>query len=146
MGAFVAQQPNGLYCRFSSVVDTVTHWNMTFDEYVEQVQMKRSGRSHEAAVAEAHDTINNYLQPFQEIINRFRPINDTVEEFNEILREMGSDVQLNKEDYESDMENPMINSAEEEIAECKAKLIEQLGLAKSDMPKDIDSSSKNTTD
>ena len=37
------------------------------------------------------------------------------------------------------MENPMINSAEEEIAECKAKLIEQLGLAKSDMPKDIDS-------
>ena len=102
MGAFVAQQPNGLYCRFSSVVDTVTHWNMTFDEYVEQVQMKRYGRSHEAAVAEAHDIINNYLQPFQEIINRFRPINDTVEEFNRILREMGSDVQLNKEDYESD--------------------------------------------
>ena len=102
MGAFVAQQPNGLYCRFSSVVDTVTHWNMTFDEYVEQVQMKRYGRSHEAAVSEAHDTINNHIQPFQEIINRFRPINDTVEEFNEILREMGSDVQLNKADYESD--------------------------------------------
>ena len=102
MGAFVAQQPNGLYCRFSSVVDTVTHWNMTFDEYVEQVQMKRYGRSHEAAVAEAHDIINNYLQPFQEIINRFRPINDTVEEFNGILSEMGSTVQLSKEDYESD--------------------------------------------
>lgn len=102
MGAFVAQQPNGLYCRFSSVVDTVTHWNMTFEEYVEQVQMKRYGRSHEEAAVEAHDIINNYLQPFQEIINRFRPINDTVEEFNGILREMGSDVQLNKADYESD--------------------------------------------
>ncbi|MBO5970095.1 MAG: hypothetical protein J6S14_16575 [Clostridia bacterium] len=102
MGAFVAQQPNGLYCRFSSVVDTVTHWNMTFDEYVEQVQMKRYGRSHEEAVVEAHDIINNYIQPFQEIINRFRPINDTVEEFNGILSEMGSEVQLNKEDYESD--------------------------------------------
>lgn len=36
------------------------------------------------------------------------------------------------------MENPMINSVEEEIAECKTKLIEQLGLAKSDMLKDID--------
>lgn len=36
------------------------------------------------------------------------------------------------------MENPMINSAEEEIAECKAQLIDQLGLAKSDMPKNID--------
>lgn len=99
MGAFVAQQPNGLYCRFSSVVDTVTHWNMTFDEYVEQVQMKRYGRSHEEAVVEAHDIINNYIQPFQEIINRFRPLNNTVEEFNRILSEMGSDVQLNKEDY-----------------------------------------------
>ena len=65
MGAFVAQQPNGLYCRFSSVVDTVTHWNMTFDEYVEQVQMKRYGRNHEEAVGEAHDIINYYLQPFQ---------------------------------------------------------------------------------
>lgn len=32
----------------------------------------------------------------------------------------------------------MINSAEEEIAECKAQLIDQLGLAKSDMPKNID--------
>ena len=32
----------------------------------------------------------------------------------------------------------MINSAEEEIAECKVKLIEQLGFAKSDMPKDTD--------
>lgn len=102
MGAFVAQQPNGLYCRFSSVVDTVTHWNMTFDEYVEQVQMKRYGRSHAEAVVEAQDIISNHLQSFQEIINRFRPLNDTVEEFNEILREMGSDVQLNKEDYESD--------------------------------------------
>lgn len=102
MGAFVAQQPNGLYCRFSSVVDTVTHWNMTFDEYVEQVQMKRYGRSHEEAVVEAHDIINNYLQPFQEIINQFRPLNNTVKEFNGILREMGSDVQLNKADYESD--------------------------------------------
>ena len=102
MGAFVAQQPNGLYCRFSSVVDTVTHWNMTFEEYVEQVQMKRYGRSHEEAVVEAHYIINNYLQPFQEIINRFRPLNNTVEEFNGILSEMGSDVQLNKADYESD--------------------------------------------
>ena len=99
MGAFVAQQPNGLYCRFSSVVDTVTHWNMTFDEYVEQVQMKRYGRSHEEAVVEAQDIISHHLQPFQEIIKRFRPLNDTVEGFNEILREMGSDIQLNKEDY-----------------------------------------------
>ena len=29
MGAFIAKQPNGLYCRFSTVVDCVTHYDMT---------------------------------------------------------------------------------------------------------------------
>lgn len=35
MGSFIAQQPNGLYCRFSTIVDTVTHYNMTKDDYIE---------------------------------------------------------------------------------------------------------------
>ena len=34
MGAYIAKQPNGLYCRFSSVVDSVTHWNMTEEDYI----------------------------------------------------------------------------------------------------------------
>ena len=29
MGAFISKQPNGLYCRFSTIVDTITHYNMT---------------------------------------------------------------------------------------------------------------------
>lgn len=35
MGSFIAQQPNGLYCRFSTIVGTVTHYNMTKDDYIE---------------------------------------------------------------------------------------------------------------
>jgi len=33
-GSFIAQQPNGLYCRFSSVVDCLTHINMTAEDYI----------------------------------------------------------------------------------------------------------------
>ena len=29
MAGFVSKQPNGLYCRFSSVTDCPTAWNMT---------------------------------------------------------------------------------------------------------------------
>ena len=35
MGSFICKQPNGKYCRFSTVVDTLTHINMTEDEYIE---------------------------------------------------------------------------------------------------------------
>ena len=29
MGAFICKQPNGKYCRFSTVVDSITDYNMT---------------------------------------------------------------------------------------------------------------------
>ena len=35
MGAFIARQPNGLLCRWSTIVDNITHYNMTEDEYIE---------------------------------------------------------------------------------------------------------------
>ena len=40
MGAFVVRQPNGLLCRFSTVVDTVTHYNMTEEDYIEMCAEK----------------------------------------------------------------------------------------------------------
>ena len=35
MAGFISKQPNGLYCRFSTVVDCPTDWNMTEDDYIE---------------------------------------------------------------------------------------------------------------
>ena len=35
MPAFISKQPNGLYCRFSTIVDTLTHIDMTEEEYIE---------------------------------------------------------------------------------------------------------------
>ena len=45
MGAFIARQPNGLLCRFSSVVDCITDYNMTEDEYIEMCAEKATKRS-----------------------------------------------------------------------------------------------------
>ena len=92
MGAFIARQPNGLLCRFSTIVDTVTHGNMTDEEYIEYCAEK--------AREEARWNLEHYVKPFSDVVKWFRPINNTVEEFNAILKDMGSDIQLNPKDYE----------------------------------------------
>lgn len=86
MGAFISKQPNGLYCRFSTVVDTVTHYNMTRDDYIE-ICNDRFGKKR--GEEEANDVLENYLYPFSEVLERFIPINDTLEEFSMRLKEMG---------------------------------------------------------
>lgn len=86
MGSFIAQQPNGLYCRFSTIVDTVTHYNMTKDDYIE-VCKDRLGKKR--GEEEANDILKNYLHPFNDVLERFIPNNDSVEEFNIRLKEMG---------------------------------------------------------
>lgn len=91
MGAFIARQPNGLLCRFSTIVDTVTHSNMTDEEYIEYCAEK--------AREEARWNLEHYVKPFSDVVKWFRPVNNTVEEFNAILKDMGSDIQLNPDDY-----------------------------------------------
>jgi len=81
--SFIAKQPNGLYCRFSSVVDTVTNYNMTREEYIEKCM--------EQAKREAIDTLDN-PQPFEEVEKRFVPNNMTRKRFKEIIKEMNTKV------------------------------------------------------
>lgn len=84
MGAFIARQPNGLLCRFSTVVDTVTDYNMTEEEYIElRAEMARE---------EARETIERYLRPFDWVKEYFTPNNMTEDEFNQILKEMSTEV------------------------------------------------------
>lgn len=85
--SFVAKQPNGLYCRFSTIVDCPTDYNLTFDDYVDVIRMR--GESKESALEEANDIIKNHLRPFQDVINSFIPNNMTEEEFKEWLIEVG---------------------------------------------------------
>lgn len=83
MGGFIAKQPNGKYCRFSTVVDCFTHINMTFEDYV-RVIMER-GKQEWKAREEAEDILKNYIFPFDEVIDRFVPNNMTSKEFNKCL-------------------------------------------------------------
>ena len=80
MVAFIARQPNGLLCRFSSVVDCITDYNMTEDEYIEMCAEK--------ARKEARDVLDHYMQPFELVDKRFYPNNMTVEEHKRIMKEM----------------------------------------------------------
>lgn len=96
MGAFISKQPNGLYCRFSTVVDTVTDWNMTEEQYIEM----RVQKAMEEARKDAIDTLKRYQRPFSEVKERFFPANNTIEEFNAILKEMGDEEGLSQERIE----------------------------------------------
>ena len=84
MGAFIARQPNGLLCRFSTIVDTVTDYNMTEEEYIELCAEK--------AREEARKTIERYLRPFDWVKEYFTPNNMKEDEFNRILKEMSTEV------------------------------------------------------
>lgn len=92
MGAFIARQPNGLLCRFSSIVDTITHYNMTDEDYIEYCA--------EIAKENARFDLERRVKPFHLVTDYFVPNNCSVEEFNSYLREMGSDKQLDPADYE----------------------------------------------
>lgn len=87
----ICKQPNGLYCRFSSVVDTFTHINMTEQEYIDLCVEK--------AVREAKYTLAKDVRPLSEAKRMFVPNNNTVEEFNELLVQMGDTELLDPKDY-----------------------------------------------
>ena len=67
MGGFIAKQPNGLYCRFSTVVDTVTDWNMTEEDYINM----RVEKAAEEARKEAKKALEKYLEPFDKVKDYF---------------------------------------------------------------------------
>ena len=84
MPAFIVRQPNGLLCRFSTVVDCPTHWNMTDEEYIEMCAEK----AREEAREEARYVLDKCLLPFDEIKKRFYPLNMTKREFKKLVEEM----------------------------------------------------------
>lgn len=82
MGAFIARQPNGLLCRFSTIVDTITDYNMTDDEYIEKCAEK--------AREEAREILKNNIHHFDDILYNFSPTNMTRHEFEKYCEKMGS--------------------------------------------------------
>lgn len=92
MGAFIAKQPNGLYCRYSSVVDNITRHNMTEEDYIELCV--------ERAKEEAKITLEK-AKPFSEVLESLYPDTERdLRNMNKILKECGSEVLLKEEDYD----------------------------------------------
>ena len=83
MGAYFAKQPNGLFCRFSSVVDTITHYNMTREEVIDYFIEK--------AKEDAEYVLENRLHKFEQIVDDFVPYNNTIEEFDQFVKNMGQE-------------------------------------------------------
>lgn len=82
MGSFLAKQPNGLYCRFSSVVDCVTHCNMTREDYIKYRQ--------EEVVEEANRILDNHCdEDLTRVIEYTNTNNMPAKEWKKILKEMG---------------------------------------------------------
>ncbi len=73
-----------MLCSFSTVVDTVTDYNMTDKEYIEMCAEKDR--------KEAREIIKSHTKPFEEVKDCFIDNNMTQEEFNRILLEMGSSI------------------------------------------------------
>lgn len=80
MAGFIARQPNGLLCRHSTIVDCITDYNMTEEDYIELCAEK--------ARQEAKEVIENYIRPFDTVMKYFHPNNMTQDEFEKILKEM----------------------------------------------------------
>ncbi|MDU2106341.1 hypothetical protein [Clostridium sp.] len=87
MGAFISRQPNGLYCRFSTIVDCPTHYNMTEEDYINNVTGTVKSKN------DGLDTLKNHLRPFKEVIESYRPTNMELEEFTKIVNEMSKNSQ-----------------------------------------------------
>lgn len=81
---FIARQPNGLLCRFSTITDTITDYNLTDEEYIEMCAQK--------AREEARETLKHSLRPFERVKESFRPVNMSNSKFNKILRLMETEV------------------------------------------------------
>ena len=85
MARFVARQPNGKLCIFSTIVDTVIYYDLTDEEYIElRVEEARERAREDLASA-------RFVKPFSDVKKYFAPNNMTKEEFDSLCKEMGDE-------------------------------------------------------
>ena len=92
MGAFIARQPNGLYCRYSTIVDGFTHINLTEEDVIDMYKKR--------AAEDAIYTMNRASE-VEEYKCCFLPQNKQhFNELNGLLKDMGCSMRLNEDDYD----------------------------------------------
>lgn len=78
--SFIARQPNGLLCRWSDVVDDVTDYNMTDEEYIAECERK--------AREQAENTLKYCVRPFTEVRFAMAECTRNEEHFVDLLKKM----------------------------------------------------------
>lgn len=79
MGSFIAKQPNGLICRFSTIVGCPTNWNMTEKDYIEFCKKE--------AEEAAKQILKYRLRDFDMVKEYFHPGEMSDEEFEQFLKD-----------------------------------------------------------
>lgn len=80
MSGIIAKQPNGLYCRISTIIDAPTHFNMIKQDYIDLCV--------ERAKREAENVLENYCYDFDRAlsyINYGDNTNMTNEEYKQFI-------------------------------------------------------------
>ena len=80
MSGIIVKQPNGLYCRISTIIDTPTHSNMTKQDYI-NLCVERAKR-------EAESVLENYCYDFDRAlsyINYGKNTNMTNKEYEQFI-------------------------------------------------------------
>lgn len=80
--SYIARQPNGLLCRFSTVVDAPTHYNLTEKEYIELCA--------EQAREEARYKLKqkHFIKRFENVLKDIRFDYISEKEWQEVLEKM----------------------------------------------------------
>lgn len=87
MGIFYTEQPNGLYCVFSTYTDRPIRWNMTRQELVEY----HLSLAREKALEELDRYFAGTMPPFSRVLDNFRDGEMTVGQFKQFLFSVGGD-------------------------------------------------------
>jgi hypothetical protein len=84
MGVFIAKQPNGLYCRFFTVVDCPTDYNLTARDVTELIA--------EEAREQARYILEYRVRPYEWVKSYFSPREMSTEKFEAICNAMETPV------------------------------------------------------
>lgn len=90
----IFKQPNGLYCRYSTVSESITEVNMTADEYIALYKERAAAR----AAVEAKEILDRYIGSYEELLENLLHSNNQEAniKYIKILKEQ--EVRLNEED------------------------------------------------
>lgn len=101
MSAIFVKQPNGLYCRYSNIVDCVTDYNLTEGDVKERL-MKKYEQMVEAEITEMKSGRNRWNWDFQDVIEQTEELgipngNMTREEFNKFMEQANKQFETKEE-------------------------------------------------